>query len=270
MTHRARVRRQQGRISRNPHDDEPDTGPAFRRMASMGAGPDRDAVRDEIVRAWLPMAERLAGRFRNRGESAEDLRQVAALGLVKAVNRYDPGRGVAFPSYAVPTVVGEVKRHFRDHLWAVHVPRGVQELRNRVREARRELTEDLDSRPPTVRAVAERAMLTEDEVLVGLEALDSYRTMSLEAAATATPEGLPLGDTLGEADPAIDIVVDRESLKPRLRALPDREKQILYLRFFQDMTQRQIGEKLGISQMHVSRLISHTCARLRTQLLAEA
>jgi RNA polymerase sigma-B factor len=262
--------RRRGQSRRHSHDDAPDTSEAFRRIAELPEGPEKEALRQEVVTAWIPMAERLAGRFRNRGESAEDLRQVAALGLVKAVGRYDPGRGTAFESFAVPTVVGEVKRHFRDHLWGLHVPRRVQELRNRVRSARQELTQTLDGRSPTVREIADHAKMTEDEVLLGMEALESYSTMSLDAELPGADDGHALVDTMGESDPGIDAVVDRVALKPRLRELPEREQRILYLRFFGDMTQSQIAEIMGISQMHVSRLISRTCARLRSQIMAEA
>jgi RNA polymerase sigma-B factor len=253
----------------HPHDDAPDTAEAFRRIARLPEGPEKDALRQEVVTAWIPMAERLAGRFRNRGESTEDLRQVAALGLVKAVGRFDPERGTAFESFAVPTVVGEVKRHFRDHLWAMHVPRRVQELRSRVRSARQELTHTLDGRTPTVAEIAEQSGMSEDEVNAGMEALDSYATMSLDAELPGA-DGQALLDTLGHADPSLDTVVDRVSIAPCLRVLPEREQRILYLRFFDDMTQSQIAEIMGISQMHVSRLISRTCAALRAQALSEA
>ena len=251
------------------HDDAPDTTEAFRRLARLPDGPERDALRQEVVTAWIPMAERLAGRFRNRGESTEDLRQVAAVGLIKAVGRYDPERGTAFESFAVPTVVGEVKRHFRDHLWAMHVPRRVQELRNRVRAARQELSQSIEGRAPTVAEIAERTGMTEDEVNAGMEAIDSYAAMSLDAALPGA-DGHALLDSLGHPDPGLDTVIDRVSIAPRLRALPEREQRILYLRFFDDMTQSQIADIMGISQMHVSRLISRTCERLRAQVLAEA
>src|SRR3954470_21777825 len=130
----------QARKTRHSHHDAPDTTAQFRRISALPEGPRKEALRQDVVRAWMPMAERLAGQFRNRGESAEDLRQVAMLGLVKAVKRYEPDRGSAFTSFAVPTVVGEIKRHFRDHMWGVHVPRRVQELRNRVRAAVQDLT----------------------------------------------------------------------------------------------------------------------------------
>ncbi|MFI6638078.1 RNA polymerase sigma factor SigF [Streptomyces sp. NPDC050504] len=255
--------------SKHPHDDAPDTADAFRRLAVLPAGPERDALRGEIASVWLPMADRLAGRFRNRGEAMEDLKQVAALGLVKAVDRYDPQHGSAFESFAVPTITGEIKRHFRDHLWTVHVPRRVQDLRGRVRAARQELAQTASGHPPTLAEIAARAGITEEEATAGLEALDSYSALSLDAELPGADDGYSLQDALGAPDPALDTVVDRESVKPGLRALPEREKRILYMRFFRDMTQSRIAEDLGISQMHVSRLISRCCTRLRDQALRE-
>ncbi|MGY0019751.1 RNA polymerase sigma factor SigF [Streptomyces sp. YJ-C3] len=255
---------------RHPHDDAPDTAEAFAKLSGMPDGPDRDELRQDVVEAWLPMADRLAGRFRNRGESYDDLRQVAALGLVKAVDRYDPARGNAFESYAVPTVTGEIKRHFRDHMWTLHVPRRVQDLRNRVRFAQHDLAGEIPGRAPTLTEIAEHANLTEDEVRTGLEALESFTALSLDAELPGSEDGFSLSDALGSADPALDVVVDREAVKPRLAALPERERQILYMRFFGDMTQSRIAEQLGISQMHVSRLISRCCHRLRDEVLADA
>ncbi|MEU6391570.1 RNA polymerase sigma factor SigF [Streptomyces sp. NPDC046939] len=255
---------------RHPHDDAPDTAEAFAKLSDMPDGPDRDQLRHGVVEAWLPMAERLAGRFRNRGESYDDLRQVAAMGLVKAVDRYDPARGNAFESYAVPTVTGEIKRHFRDHMWTLHVPRRVQDLRNRVRFAQQELAGNITGRAPTVPEIAEHADLTEDEVATGLEALESFTALSLDAELPGSDDGYSLSDALGGADPALDTVIDREAVKPRIAALPERERQILYMRFFGDMTQSSIAEQLGISQMHVSRLISRCCDRLRDEVLADA
>ncbi|MEV7754463.1 SigB/SigF/SigG family RNA polymerase sigma factor [Streptomyces griseofuscus] len=250
--------------SRRSHDDAPETAEMFTRLAELDEGPERDAVRDELVAAWLPMAHRIAGRFRDRGESVEDLRQVAALGLVKAVDRYDPSRG-AFESYAVPTITGEVKRHFRDRMWALRVPRRVQELRNRVRVARRELTQNPGSAEPTNAALAAHTGLTEEEVAAGLEALESFSTLSLDAELASGDDGYSLADTLGAADNSYDVVVDREAAKEGLRRLPERERAILYMRFFEDMTQSRIADQLGISQMHVSRLISRSCARVRDE-----
>ncbi|MFI9544330.1 RNA polymerase sigma factor SigF [Streptomyces sp. NPDC052016] len=254
----------------HPHDDAPDTAQAFCRLATLPPGPRRDTLRGQIVEAWLPMADRLAGRFRSRGESYEDLRQVAALGLVKAVDRYDPARGNAFESYAVPTVTGEIKRHFRDHMWTLHVPRRIQDLRNRVRFACQDLSQTVSGRRPTVAEIAEQAQLTEEEVREGLEALESFTALSLDAEMPGSEDGYSLSDALGTSDPALDTVVDREAVKPRLAALPERERAILYMRFFGDMTQSRIAEQLGISQMHVSRLINRCCDRLREQVLKDA
>ncbi|MGW1533023.1 RNA polymerase sigma factor SigF [Streptomyces aureus] len=254
---------------RRRHDDAPDTDAAFSHLAGLPDGPERQVLREQIVEAWMPMAERIAGKYRGRGESVEDLTQVAALGLVKSVDRYDPSRGNAFESYAVPTIVGEIKRHFRDHMWAVHVPRRVQEARNRVRGAVKDLAPTNSDRQPGVAEIAEYAQLSEDDVRVGLEALESFTTLSLDARLTDGDDGYSLADAIGETDTGFDLVVDREALKPALARLPERERTILYLRFFRDMTQSCIAERLGVSQMHVSRLLSSCCAALREEVLAE-
>ena len=251
------------------HDDAPDTADLFVRLATLEDGPEREAVRDELVTAWLPMAHRIAGRFRDRGESIEDLRQVAALGLVKAIDRYAPERG-AFESYAVPTITGEVKRHFRDRMWALRVPRRIQELRNKVRVARRELTQTPGTPEPSAADIAAHTGLTEDEVNSGLEALESFSTLSLDAELSGDDDGYSLADTLGAADSAYDVVIDREAAKEGLRRLPERDRAILYMRYFEDMTQSRIADRFGISQMHVSRLISRSCARVRAEALGQA
>ncbi|MFK4121167.1 MULTISPECIES: SigB/SigF/SigG family RNA polymerase sigma factor [Streptomyces] len=256
------------RTRQHPHDDAPDTGADFLRLSRLPDGPERKALRDDLVKAWLPMAERIAVRFRGRGESTEDLYQVAALGLVKAVDHYDPGRGRAFEAYAVPTITGEIKRHFRDHMWTLHVPRRVQDLRNRVRHALKDLSATTPGRAPTVAEVAAYAQLSEDEVRTGMEALECFSTLSLEAELPGT-DGYALEDALGERDPGYDTVVDRVAVAPCLRSLPERERTILYLRFFGGMTQSRIAEQLGISQMHVSRLLSGCFAQLREDVLAE-
>jgi RNA polymerase sigma-B factor len=248
------------------HDDAPDTADLFSRLAVLEDGPEREAVRDALVTAWLPMAHRIAGRFRDRGESVEDLRQVAALGLVKAIDRFDPERG-AFESYAVPTITGEVKRHFRDRMWALRVPRRVQELRNKVRVARRDLIQTPGAAEPTAADIAAHTGLSEDEVNTGLEALESFSTLSLDAELSGDDDGYRLVDTLGSSDSSFDVVIDRESAKEGLRQLPERERAILYMRYFEDMTQSRIAEQLGISQMHVSRLISRSCARVRAEAM---
>lgn len=257
-----------GSTKPHPHDDAPDTGRSFERLAGLPDGPERQALRDELVRLWLPMAERIAVRFRGRGEALEDLYQVAALGLVKAVDHYDPARGRAFEAYAVPTITGEIKRHFRDHMWTLHVPRRVQDLRNRVRSAIKELAQTTSGRAPTVAEIAAHTRLTEDEVRTGMEALECFSALSLDAEVAGT-DGYALGDSLGAPDPGYDLVVDRAAVKPCLAALPERERTILYLRFFGGMTQSRIAQQLGISQMHVSRLLSGCFDRLREELLAQ-
>jgi RNA polymerase sigma-B factor len=258
-----------GKTKPHPHDDAPDTASDFERLARMPAGPARKALRDELVEAWLPMAERIAVRFRGRGESLEDLYQVAALGLVKAVDHYDPARGCAFEAYAVPTVTGEIKRHFRDHMWTLHVPRRVQDLRNRVRFASQDLSQTISGRQPTVEEIADHARMSQEDVRVGLEALESFTALSLDAELPGSEDGYSLSDALGAPDPSLDVVVE-VAVRPCLEALPERERTILYLRFFRGMTQSNIAEQLGISQMHVSRLLSGCFDRLREEILTEA
>jgi len=251
------------RTSKRTYDDSPDTAESFRRIAALPDGPERAALCQEVVCAWMPMAVRLARRFRYRGESTEDLTQVAQLGLVKAVSRFDPSLGNAFPSFAIPTILGEVKRHFRDELWVVHVPRRVQELRGQVRSADHELSATRGGTISAVHEIATHTGLTEAEVRLGQGALEAYTAWSLDAV-----PGHPT-DTLGDIEPDFDLIVDRETLRPLLRALPEREREILYMRFFCEMTQAGIGARLGVSQMHVSRLITRTCARLHAQVMAE-
>ncbi|MFE6622364.1 RNA polymerase sigma factor SigF [Streptomyces sp. NPDC008086] len=254
--------------TKHSHDDAPDTAEAFDRLVGLPDGPERKVLKDELIEAWLPMAERIAVRFKGRGESLEDLYQVAALGLVKAVDHYDPARGHAFEAYAVPTITGEIKRHFRDHMWTLHVPRRVQDLRNRVRSSAKELSQLTPGRAPTVAEIAEHAHLSEAEVRTGMEALECFSALSLEAEMPGT-DGYALGDAIGGPDPAYDVVVDRVTVKPCLQRLPERERTILYLRFFGGMTQSRIAQQLGISQMHVSRLLSGCFAHLREEMLAE-
>ncbi|MFD9489521.1 SigB/SigF/SigG family RNA polymerase sigma factor [Streptomyces sp. NPDC059991] len=255
--------------NRRTYDDTPDTDEAFVRLAALPDGPERAALREELVNSWLPLSQRLAVRFHDRGESAEDLRQVAAVGLLKAVDGFDPVLGTPFVGYAVPTITGEIKRHFRDHMWTLHVPRRVQELRNRVRTARHEL-QSAGIGEPTVREVAEHTGLSETDVRDGLEAIDSFRAMSLDAEQADAQSPYTLADTLGSEDPALDTLIDRESLKPGLRELPARDRKILYLRYFQGMTQKNIGLELGISQMHVCRLLRQCCTRLRDEAMCPA
>ncbi|MFD7499495.1 SigB/SigF/SigG family RNA polymerase sigma factor [Streptomyces sp. NPDC059850] len=256
--------------TRHRHDDAPDTAADFERLAAAPEGPERDLLAEELVAAWLPMAHRLAGRYRNRGENLDDLKQVAAMGLVKAVDRYDPRRGGPFEPYAIPTIVGELRRYFRDCSWDVHVPRRVQELRNKVRATLQELAATAGAdRSPTVARIAEAAGLDEEDVLAGMEAMDSFRSLSLDVELAGSDDGYSLADTLGSPEARYETVIAREAVKPCLHRLPEREQHILYLRFFRDMTQADIGEELGISQMHVSRLISRSCRTIREEVEAE-
>ncbi|MDJ1137982.1 SigB/SigF/SigG family RNA polymerase sigma factor [Streptomyces iconiensis] len=260
------------RSGRGHQDAPPDTAHDFAELTRLPDGPAKRELRDCVVAAWLPMAHRLARRFRNRGETLEDLEQVAALALVKAVERYDPARGHAFETFAIPTITGELKRHFRDNMWQVHVPRRVQNIRNEVRRSIRELELTSAGRPPTTQEVAGHCGLSEDEVRMGLEALHSFTSLSLDAPVTTGgvhERELRLEDALGAGEPGYDHAVDREAAKTYLCHLPERERYILYLRFFQEMPQRRIAERVGLSQMHVSRLISTACRHIREAVDAD-
>ncbi|MCX4234379.1 MULTISPECIES: RNA polymerase sigma factor SigF [Streptomyces] len=232
-----------------------------------GASAEYAELRNQLVRMHLPLVEHLARRFRNRGEPLDDLTQVATIGLIKSVDRFDPERGVEFSTYATPTVVGEIKRHFRDKGWAVRVPRRLQELRLALTTATAELSQQ-HGRSPTVHELAEKLGISEEEVLEGLESANAYSTLSLDVPDT-DDESPAVADTLGSEDEALEGVEYRESLKPLLEDLPPREKRILLLRFFANMTQSQIAQEVGISQMHVSRLLARTLAQLREKLLVE-
>ena len=235
--------------------------------ALKDGSPEYAELRNKLVRMHLPLVEHLARRFRNRGEPLDDLTQVATIGLIKSVDRFDPDRGVEFSTYATPTVVGEIKRHFRDKGWAVRVPRRLQELRLALTTATAELSQQ-HGRSPTVHELAEKLAISEEEVLEGLESANAYSTLSLDVPDT-DDESPAVADTLGAEDEALEGVEYRESLKPLLEDLPPREKRILLLRFFGNMTQSQIAQEVGISQMHVSRLLARTLAQLREKLLVE-
>jgi RNA polymerase sigma-B factor len=216
--------------------------------------PQRDDVRAQLVALHQPLVEHLARRFRNRGEPYDDLVQVATIGLIKAIDRYDPERGVEFSTYATPTIVGEIKRWFRDKGWAVRVPRRLQELRLEIGSATAALTQEF-GRSPTV--------------LEGLESAAAYSTLSLDAPEGSESDGPSVLDMLGGEDDALEGVENREALKPLLAGLPERERRILVLRFFAGMTQSQIAIEVGISQMHVSRLLARTLVKLREGLLVD-
>jgi RNA polymerase sigma-B factor len=253
--------------SRNQRYDE--LAPLFVELASTGEqDPRREELRSKLVTEHLPVAEHIARRFSHRGESQEDLTQVATLGLINAVDRFDPERGVDFLSYAVPTIMGEVRRHFRDTGWAVRMPRRLQELHLSVSSAISTLSQDL-GRAPTPTELAEHLNISRQDVYRGLEAGNAYRSASLDELLTDTDE-IPLGDAIGESDSELAEVENREAIRPLLGELDERERRILVMRFFKSMTQTQIAEQIGISQMHVSRLLSRTLAWLRDRLETEA
>lgn len=228
---------------------------AFRRL------PDPEA-REMLARRFLPLAEHLAHRFAGRGESAEDLRQVASLGLVHAIDRFDPDREVRFTTFATVTIVGELKRHFRDTGWSVRVPRNLQEAALQVNRALGELWQEL-GRSPTMQELAARTHLSVDEVLEASEAVRAYSASSLDAP--VGEEGTTQGEMLEGSGDAIEASDAWMEIAPSLRRLPERERRILFLRFFKGMTQSEIADEVGISQMHVSRLLTQTLASLRSE-----
>ncbi|KAA0098146.1 RNA polymerase sigma factor SigF [Mycolicibacterium sp. P1-18] len=221
--------------------------------------------RDSIVERCLPLADHIARRFDGRGEPRDDLVQVARVGLVNAVIRFDVDAGSDFVSFAVPTIMGEVRRHFRDNSWSVKVPRRLKELHLRLGAANAELSQKL-GRAPTPSELAAELEMDREEIVEGLVAGSSYNTLSIDGAGGGTEEAPAIADTLGDVDLNLDQIENRESLRPLLASLPERERQVLLLRFFESMTQTQIAERVGISQMHVSRLLAKSLTRLRDQL----
>lgn len=222
--------------------------------------------KDKIVERCLPLADHIARRFEGRGESRDDLVQVARVGLVNAVTRFDVETGSEFVSFAVPTIMGEVRRHFRDNSWSVKVPRRLKELHLRLGAATAELSQRL-GRAPTATELAHELEISRDEVVDGLVAGSSYNTLSIDSGGASDEDDVrSIVDTLGDVDAGIVRIDDREALRPLLNALSDRERTVLVLRFFGSMTQAQIAQRVGISQMHVSRLLARSLARLREQL----
>lgn len=227
--------------------------------------PSRAAIRGEVIEAWLPLAQHLAGRFSGRGEPVDDLVQTATIGLIKAVDRFDPGRGVDFAAYAIPTIAGEIKRHFRDRTWGVRVPRRLQELRLAISDATAVLQQSL-SRSPTVADLARYLGIGEEQVLEGLEGARAYHAVSLSAPTADGDRAAELGELLGEEDAEFAVAELRLALGPALAALAPREQQILVLRFYGGLTQSQIAARIGVSQMHVSRLLARALVHLRGHL----
>jgi RNA polymerase sigma-B factor len=222
-----------------------------------------ERARDALVKRFMPLARSLARRYRRSSEPFEDLVQVANLGLVKAIDRFEPRRGNAFSSFAVPTILGELKRYFRDSGWAVHVPRGAQELARTVERAQEAIT-GRTGRPPTVNQLAQYLELSCEEVLEGLETAQAYGTVSLDSPRpTEEDQGDTYGDTIGADDDRLALVEDAVTVTGAARQLPRREREVLYLRFVQDLTQTEIAERIGVSQMQVSRLLRNSLERLR-------
>jgi len=241
----------------------------FQRFATLTPeSRDYTYVRDTLIELNLPLVRYAAARFRSRNEPMEDIVQVGTIGLIKAIDRFDSERGVEFPTFAMPTIIGEIKRFFRDTSWSVRVPRRLQELRLSLTRAGDELAQRLD-RSPTVSELAAALGVSEEDVVEGLAVGNAYTASSLDTAPTDEDGEGPLAERLGYEDAAMEGVEYRESLKPLLARLPARERRIIMLRFFGNMTQSQIGEEIGISQMHVSRLLTRTLATLREGLIAE-
>ena len=239
----------------------------FRELASFVADPPEfQRHREKIVERCLPLADHIARRFEGRGEPRDDLVQVARVGLVNAVVRFDVNAGSDFVSFAVPTIMGEVRRHFRDNSWSVKVPRRLKELHLRLGAATADLSQRL-GRAPTATELAAELDMDRAEVVEGLVAGSSYNTLSIDSGGGSDDDDArAIADTLGDVDAGLDQIENRESLRPLLEALPERERMVLVLRFFESMTQTQIADRVGISQMHVSRLLSKSLARLRDQL----
>ncbi|MDO9456913.1 RNA polymerase sigma factor SigF [Nocardioides sp.] len=233
----------------------------------LGSDATRSHARDSLVHLHLPLVEHCARRFRNRGEPYEDLVQVGTIGLIKSIDRFDTERGVEFSTYATPTIIGEIKRYFRDKGWAIRVPRRLQELRMQIGAATAELTQSL-GRSPTPRELSEVIGCSVEEIVEGIESSNAYSTLSLDATDDSDDGSSSMLDAIGVDDEGLEHVEIRESIKPLLEALEPREKRILLLRFFKNMTQSQIAEEIGVSQMHVSRLLTRTLEQLRTSLEA--
>lgn len=227
--------------------------------------PEHDTVRDQLVALHMPLAEQIARRFGDRGEPYDDLVQVATIGLIKALDRFDPGRGVEFGTFATPTIEGEIKQWFRDKGPMVRTPRRLQQLRQAVQHAAAELTNEF-GRAPKDSELASRIGATEQDVRAAHESAAAYRTVSLDVPAQRDPDnehGLTFADQFGSEDAALESVENRAALRSVLTRLTDRERRIITMRFFDGMSQAQIAAALGISQMHVSRLLSRSLARLR-------
>ncbi|MGY1895159.1 RNA polymerase sigma factor SigF [Nocardia gipuzkoensis] len=242
-----------------------DVGLLFEQMAGSEPGTARHtALRAELISRCIPLADHIARKFSGRGEPFDDLTQVARVGLVHAVDRFDVERGSNFLSFAVPTIMGEVRRYFRDHTWAMRVPRRVKETHLRIGAAIDSLSQTL-GRSPTAKEIAAELDVDPDEVTQAVIAGNAYQPSSIDAATLGRDTDASLLDTLGEEESQFDRVEEYVAIRPLLAGLPERERRILTMRFFESMTQTQIAQQMGISQMHVSRILAKTLARLREQ-----
>jgi len=241
--------------------------PLFVELAGLPEDSDeRRETRARLVTEHMPVAEHIARRFAHQGAPLDDLSQVAKIGLINAVDRFDPQHGADFMSFAVPTIMGEVRRHIRDTSWAVHVPRRLKEMRLAIGGAITELSQRL-GRAPTPSQIAEHLKISREEVFEGLEATNAHHSLSLDYLLTDDPDSASLADTLGGDDPELSVVDAREALYPLIKRLPERQQKIITLRFFGNLTQTQIADQLGISQMHVSRLLAKSLDQLRAGLV---
>jgi len=236
----------------------------FEQLAALEAGTsEHEKLRAALIERHLPLVTFMARKFADRGEPLDDLIQVGTIGLIKAIDRFEISKGFEFSTFATPTIVGEIKRHFRDKTWAVRVPRRLQELGASVTKATNELTQKLD-RSPTPKEIAKHLGITVDEVAEALESNSAYSTISLDITSDTSTS---IGDSFGALDEALEGVEYRESLKPLLAQLENREKRILQMRFFENLSQSQIATELGISQMHVSRILNKVLTQLREGLV---
>lgn len=246
-----------------PSDRQTDAPPDGELFARLRSSNDAQA-REQLIERYLPLARRLARRYQHTDEPLDDLVQVASMGLVKAVDRFDSSRQVMFSSYAVPTILGELKRHFRDRTWSVRVPRDLQELALRVDQTLTRLSAGRQ-RAPTVAEIAVAMEVSEEQVLDAMEAMGAYRASSLDAPRSGREEEPEtVADALGSTDTGFDRAEARAALAPLFSRISERERVVLELRFGEDLTQAEIGERIGVSQMQVSRLIRQALARLRS------
>ncbi|MFG2442590.1 RNA polymerase sigma factor SigF [Nocardia fluminea] len=259
------------RRSHSPGDSYDNIEPWFEKLRTLSPGDEHyDDVRAEVIRLCLPLADHIARKFVGRGELFDDLEQTARVGLLLAVDRFDVSRGSSFLSYAVPTIMGEVRRHFRDRTWAVHVPRRLKELQVRIGPVTEELSQRL-GRVPNAHELAAELGVDLVEVTRALVASNGYQANSIDAVSDDdrdTPTQ-PITESLGADEPCYQLTEDAIAVRPLIAALPEEERQVLIMRFFENLTQNQIAERIGVSQMQISRILARTLTSLREQALAE-